>query len=130
MPSQCGISALVLFQASMLEVTAIPDKFEQSEFQKCEIWILEKLGLMQKYFAFYESLPELVIYAANMKGIARIMQIPRVCAMMGYNFGRSIPELWESRWSYNFRQKRRLVDQNLNHLAATLYFAQSEQNIT
>ena len=37
MPSQCGISALVLFQASILKVTAIPDKFEQSEFQKCEI---------------------------------------------------------------------------------------------
>ena len=85
---------------------------------------------MQNYFAFYESLPEFAKYAANMKGIVRIMQIPRVCATILYNFWRSIPELWESRWSYNYRQKRRLADQNLNHLAATLYFAQSEQNFT
>ena len=83
---------------------------------------------MQKYLTFYGSLPELVKYAANMNGFVRIMQIPRVCAMIPYNFGRSIPELLELRWSYNFRQKRRLVDQNLSHLAAMLYFAQSEQN--
>ena len=37
-----------------------------------------RLGLVQKYIAFYEAKPEFAKYVGNMKVKFEIMQIPRV----------------------------------------------------
>ena len=59
------------------------------------------LGLMQTYLTFYESLPELVKYAANMKGIVRIMQIPRVWRSMCIELPQPIWDAQKTHPSYN-----------------------------
>ena len=101
----------------MLKVVVIPGKFEQIQFRN--FWIFNiTLGLMKKYIAFYEALREIAKYVGNLMDFCRIMRIPRVCAMMRYNFWRSNPDSTEAHPSYNFRQKRRLAKQNPLHFAA------------
>ena len=76
-----------------------------------------RLGLVQKYIAFYEAKPEFAKSVGNMRRLCRIMQIYVVCATIQYNLARLMGDRPEARSSYNIRQNCNMGMQILHNFA-------------
>ena len=104
LPGICGVSSLVFFQRSLLQVVIIPGNFDQVTYANFAILNIT-LGIMQKYIAFYAAKPEFAKYVGNMNEFCRDAQFSLFLQVWSITPSRTRWEFSEARSRYNFPQK-------------------------